>query len=421
MILLVLPVAVHFLLYWITWSEQTPYGRLDQAVYLLIGCYLAVGVLLTFAPRVQAKYLLFCYALLFAFVLAEAVLSLLVSQPSRSAPWPPMHRTTLAADTMPGVEGNIEFTVSSLGIRGPDERDFEQSDVRILCVGGSTTECLYVTDVDSWPWRLQTLLSQQLGKNVFVGNAGRSGQFTPHHTFQIREYDLVSQFDRVVILCGINDMVRFLEGSYDRSRERVADEALTTGVEGLVYYRRLRLTEVIRTFFWQYVDQVGFVQDESGEWYAKARSERQTDIQKSGYQPLPERLDKALERYHRDVTELIAACRQRGVEPIFVTQPTLYEADLSPELESLLWMTKLEPATAASVMDAFNKTMQAVCESENVPCIDITPLLPQDTTVFYDDCHFNVAGCHKVASILSEHLEDELPSDAQHPKKVPAE
>jgi len=132
-------------------------------------------------------------------------------------------------------------------------------------------------------------------------------------------------------------------------------------------------------------------------------------------------LDEALERYRRDLTELIAACRERGVEPIFITQPTLYKANLPPELDSLLWMTTLAPGTAASVMDAFNETMRAVCQDENVPSIDIAPLLPKDTTVFYDDCHFNVAGCQQVASILSEQLEDELMNVAQQPKAAPTE
>ncbi len=422
-IIFILPVAIHLVLWLITSRELSVGTGLDQAVFLLFVGYLGVGVLLFLRPRLQTKYLLSCYSLLFAAVIAEASLSFFVPRSNQATPWPPMQRTTIAADTMPGIEGPITVTVSSLGIRGPNERSFDQAKIRVLCVGGSTTECLFVTDSESWPWRLQSLLTERVGSQCFVGNAGRSGHFTLHHTYQIRNYSLVSEFDRIVIICGINDMMRFLNGSYSRSKARVANEALTINLSDRVYYRRLRLTEAARMFLWQYVDPIGLMQDASGEWYAKARADRRAAIRESGVRGVPEGLTNAVERYRGDLTELILACRERGVEPVFMTQPTLYKKELSPELDSLLWLTTLEPAAMAQLMDTYNETLREVCKEKGVPCINLAAILPKDTTALYDDCHFNVTGCEKVATILANFFSADLTQpkviDDEKPKGTP--
>src|SRR6185295_4099420 len=85
---------------------------------------------------------------LLALGLGEAVLRL----PSRDAfyIWPPhlhqeMHPTP---EIMPGVSGTARFEVSSLGLRG-DELPAAR-DLRILALGGSTTECLYLDQTEAW-------------------------------------------------------------------------------------------------------------------------------------------------------------------------------------------------------------------------------------------------------------------------------
>lgn len=122
-----------------------------------------------------------------------------------------------------------------------------------------------------------------------------------------------------------------------------------------MYYQQFQLVDAFRTFFCQYVDPFGSNQGFTEAWYTDARSKRQSAIQDSGYKELPEAFNDAIAGYPQDLTEFNGACRNRGVKPILVTQPTLYSTELSLELESLLWMTIQTPATAASVMDAYNQ------------------------------------------------------------------
>jgi len=117
-------------------------------------------------------------------------------------------------------------------------------------------------------------------------------------------------------------------------------------------------------------------------------------------------LDVAIERYRRDLTDLIAASRERGVKILLMTQPTLYSEGLSPDLDALLWAScddgAYTPTVLAQVMERYNQVLREVCHDEEVDLIDLAVLLPHDTTVFYDDCHFNISGCEKVASIVFE-------------------
>jgi len=177
------------------------FGRIDLGVLLLVLGYLfgAVVAVGWRGGQYSARVLIAIYSIICALTVSEVLLGSMLPKVPPDVPWPPMRRVSIAGDTMPGIDGTIEFTVNSLGLRGP-EVDLNKVDLRILCIGGSTTESLFVTDKLSWPWSLQNQLSQRLGKRVFVGNAGRSGHFTLHHEHLLKNYALASKFDWVIVL-----------------------------------------------------------------------------------------------------------------------------------------------------------------------------------------------------------------------------
>ena len=55
-------------------------------------------------------------------------------------------------------------------------------------------------------------------------------------------------------------------------------------------------------------------------------------------------------------------------------------------------------------MAAYNKRLLDICAERQVECIDLATALPKDTTVFYDDVHFNESGSKQVAQILADYL-----------------
>jgi hypothetical protein len=105
---------------------------------------------------------------------------------------------------------------------------------------------------------------------------------------------------------------------------------------------------------------------------------------------------------------------------VLVTHPVLWRADLPPHLEALLYFAEtptsssggargyFSAAALARGMRAFNEETLAICGDRGLACFDLAAVLPADTTVFYDDIHFNEAGARAVASVLAPFLAEAL-------------
>ena len=403
--LLAFPVVVHVLLLGISkesWTLDT--GSTDLCILAVVCGYLAVGGLLSYRPRVQARFLLSSYGLILTLLVAELALQFVMPANAHSVPKFPLNRTVHNQVKLTGITGPIHYSVSDLGLRGPKREEFESADVRILCVGGSTTECIAISDRNTWPWRLQEKLNQHLDRQVYVGNAGCSGHFSVHHTHQIQRYGLVDEFDYVLILCGYNDMLCFVRQNYETRLQRVAREALSGEVEGKAYYRYSKLLTLARWFIRCYIRPEGVIQDSRGEFYQVLRDARQTHIHDHGFKRLPEGRGQALDQYADNLRDLIAACRNRKITPVFLTQPCIYRSDLSDEEDSLLWLSSADNGELRELMNQFNEVLTTICKAEDITCLDLAAELPKDTTVFYDDCHFNDSGCEQIADFLAEYF-----------------
>ena len=64
----------------------------------------------------------------------------------------------------------------------------------------------------------------------------------------------------------------------------------------------------------------------------------------------------------------------------------------------------------ARFMAEFNAITLEVCAAEGARCYDLAAKLPKDTSVFYDDCHFNTSGARKLALLLGGYLARHLSS-----------
>jgi lysophospholipase L1-like esterase len=415
--LLTAPAVIHTVAFASVAMNGLEIGRIDAAfVVLLVGYLCACVVVCRGTPGTVGRFLLLTYASLCTAGLAETALWFVFPPPPGNVPISPRVRKSVAADTMPGISGPIVYSVNEIGLRGP-QTTLADATWRILCVGGSTTECLYVTDEKSWPWLLQDRLAASLGENVFVGNAGKSGQFTRHHSYQIRNYPLANEFDWVVVLCGINDAGAFLWNAYAERSLAVPQQALTGSFDGVPYYRRLSAVRFIQRWHQTQFSEQVVVQDPAGLWYSEERKVRQAKLARNTITEIPEGCEEALDRYRVDLVDIIAACRERGVKLVLMTQPTLYKHNLSPELDRLLCAHSQDraytPGILSELMEKYNQTMREVCEGKNVDMIDLASVIPKDTTAFYDDCHFNISGCEKVASAVFSFFDSRLEQTAK--------
>ncbi|HOX39865.1 MAG TPA: SGNH/GDSL hydrolase family protein [Candidatus Brocadiia bacterium] len=387
------------------------FGKADLFALIAFAAYLMAFVCAVRNPALLKKFVLAAYAVLAAVGMCEIALRTLATAPS-GLPMKPGKVVSTAADTMPGISGRIEFSVNSLGLRGP-ETDLSRTRINVLCVGGSTTECRYVTDEMTWPWLLQTRLADRAARRVFVGNSGKSGHFTAHHLYLLENYAPAGRFDWVIVLCGMNDMGAFLAGDHAERLRWVPDETLSGRRRYAAYYHKTALGRALRECAMNLFYPVEAIEeDPEGRMYAGLRLCRQRALRETPHRPIPPGLDAALDAYRSNLKSIGQLCRERKQNILFMTQPAIYRSDLPAELQRLLWQgctgKAYDVATLARTLDAYNRAMKETCAAEGFDCLDLDALMPKDATAFYDDCHLNIAGCEKTAAAIHEHIENRL-------------
>ena len=329
--------------------------------------------------------------------------------------WPPnLDRVFLPnSNVVYGVEGDSHFTINKLGYRGPLIKDKEK-EYRILTVGGSTTECLYLDDQETWPYLIMKKLGATYdGREVIVMNIGKSGHNTRDHILQLKYLIKEYEPDLIIAMVGANDMLLklskrwvwkpFNESSYDptktfyNSPEYSWRETLTYKFFEFLYFKFYLKLEP---------------QDLAGENYIEPRLERKNAAIKIDEVP---DLVPVLEDYENNLDRLIEIAKENNVTMLFATQPYLWKRRMSDEEDSALWMTTdfngnfYETEVMIKSMDKFNDRLLEVCpKNKDVLCFDLERKVPKSLEFFYDDMHFNEKGAELVAGEFAKFISSRI-------------
>jgi lysophospholipase L1-like esterase len=363
-------------------------------------------------PPLLARAALAATATAFALVAAEAGLRIAGSRDY--CVWPPSSDFVFQPDPahLPGIDGETHVRTNRLGLRGDEVPD--DPVYHVLAVGGSTTECLYLDQGESWPGRLQQRLADEAGGAWWVGNAGRSGLATDDHSVQLRH--LLPQLpglDAVILLPGVNDLG--LRLAREEVPQRTQEELLRRSFAELpaTGWRPRALSRLWRDLTYSRVVPQMFMQDPHGAAIATWRRHRQQAT--TWHDAMPD-LAAALDVYERNVEAMLDQLAEADVRPIVLTQPSLWTAAPAAEHEALMWCggvgdfmaepghTYYTPAALAAGMAAYNDRLLGTCARRGVEVIDLAGLLPRTAEVFYDDVHFTEAGAARVAAILADYL-----------------
>ena len=378
-------------------------------------------------------------------VLTEVCLRLMapvgfhVWMPNRRMVFEPLH------GAMPGVTGTARFVVSPEGVRGRPVADSDGH--RILVLGGSTAECLYLDQQEAWPAIVESSLRRALGRSdLWVGNAARSGHSTRDHRLQVpRLLDQLAPVDTVVLLVGINDLILRMQRDvdyqpliaeppeYHSELERHAFAIrrawrLTSpgGSRSSPWFKRTELWLMLRRTWIRFGATAGREvdgrQNHAGEHYVRDRKRRQQAL---AFRPEPPDLGSGLREFTDNLRFIVDAARQRGAHVVLMTQPSMYRPDLPPAFQKLLWLgwvgDNRQPGgneyysveALAKALDRYNARLLDVCAAARTGCIDLAAALPRDTTAFYDDVHFNEEGARQVAAQVTPHLLDRLLTETE--------
>ena len=300
----------------------------------------------------------------------------------------------------PRLDATVVFSKNSIGFRGPDPPPRFDEQLTVVAVGGSATECLYLTDGKDWPQALGALLAGSFS-GVWVNNAGLDGHSTYGHILLVRQRIARLRPRIVLFMVGINDL--------GRTQMRPQDRALVDG-EGVPWAVRLaRHSAVIATAL-----------NLRRGWEAQQLRlpYREIDLRATpAFLPGRRHREDALAThrahlpaYAERLAELVRLCRDAGIEPVLLTQPVLYGFGVDDVTGTDLGEIEVDRERllngrgAWELLELYNDVVRSVGARNGLLVIDVARRLPKSSRLFYDFVHFTNAGAEEVARIAFESL-----------------
>lgn len=309
------------------------------------------------------------------------------------------------------LDNTIIHTKNSLGFRGePPPINFDDY-LTIVAIGGSTTECYYLSDGKTWVDILGKELKSNFN-NLWINNAGLDGHSTYGHIILLENYIVQLNPKIVVFLVGANDVGitrlrdkydgKLLRNTIDHEKHPLLSSSMHL-VESLANYSEA-FALILNLYRYNQAKKLGLVHFSKQVFNSPSYDE----AVKQHIKPLHEKLihdDTYLEAYEARLRELIAISKFSGILPVFITQPALFggymqkdpkhaEICLEGEVAELAWEN----------LELYNNVIRRLGDEENVLVIDLARELPYHEQYFYDCIHFSNKGAKKVADIVYKYL-----------------
>lgn len=312
-----------------------------------------------------------------------------------------------------GVEGRARkyrLETDADGFILPSGRH-HQPDFSIVFLGGSTTECLHMSEDLRFPVLVGRIVEQETGMAVNSFNGGVVGSNSLHSLNILLNKVIPLGPDVVVLMHNINDLVILMhEGSYWN------DSSTRATVETLGLYHVLRgvknlliptLYERIRAFRGRAPDE--FLRNRGRRIELDRRSIR--------------------DAYERNLTMFIDICSAQGITPVLMTQASRFtdEPDqlVAARTDILAVQHGVSYQEFRDLFRSLNESIRTVGRREGADVIDLAALVPPSREYIYGTVHLNRRGSELVAQLIADHLCGRLSRGVsltpvrQHPRPSP--
>jgi len=316
---------------------------------------------------------------------------------------------TFVNKNIPKLDDTIFHTKNSLGFRGPEIPSEGLDDyLSIITVGGSTTECFYLSDNKTWSALLGENLKEKFPK-VWVNNAGLDGHSTFGHELLIKEHIIKLSPDFIILLVGANDVGN--EGYTTQMLGHVKDGVHFDSIESFVksvslYSEVMALT--LNFYKFMRAKSKGLAHNN-----LELENSKQVEYPESNLQEILLRHEVVfIPEYEERLRRIIQITKENNIEVIFITQPALFGRGIDNttgvNLEGVETGGGLSGYTQWKILELYNNATEKVAEEEGVFYIDLANKLPKDSKYYYDFYHYTNEGAEEISSILSKDLNDYL-------------
>jgi hypothetical protein len=324
-------------------------------------------------------------------------------------------------DIIKNLDPEITVTRNSLGFRGPNPPSDFGNYLSIVTIGGSTTQCFFLSDDQTWTARFGQDLERSFN-HVWINNAGLDGHSTHGHLVLLEDFIVPLRPKVALFLVGANDVARSSISDWDA-------ENVKSGIQftsGKAFVKSLSAySEVVALFLNGYRSYTA---------YKAGLIHQQVDLTKQGYPDIPETEQKQyleanaspalLKSYEERLLKLVQVCKDAGIEPVLVTQPLLVGFGTDDVTGLDLGRIKAYGPRQTGKMywdtvEAYNEVTRQVADDTSVILVDLAKTMPKSSRYFYDFIHYTPQGAQVIGDILDNSLcpvlQSKFPSYATHP------
>ena len=226
------------------------------------------------------------------------------------------------------------------GFIGPSQIH-ENPDIKIVFLGGSTTECLYMEEEERFPYKVGRALESALKKKVNSYNGGVSANESMHSLNVLINKVLPMKPTMVVFMHNINDLV-ILRSHGEYGYPDSLKSHLQTS----------------KNIFTRYE-------------FAK--------------EPKPVDEQYITREFQRNIETFMAICKIRDIQPVLMTQANRVKDD--------------------PLYHRFNELIREMGLKHQIMVIDLAKEIPANTQYLYDSYHYTAKGSALAANIITKQLQ----------------
>lgn len=310
----------------------------------------------------------------------------------------------------PKLDSKIVHSQNSLGFRGQEPPANWGESTTVITVGGSTTQCYYLSDDKTWQSEVDRLASAACD-GFWINNAGLDGHSTFGHQVLLRDYITKLKPDYVLFLVGINDIGRADRSRFDATMQN--SEARSAAGRAKALAKRSELLSLCRNLYRYHQAR------KKGVTHQQVDVSQLPTVQISQTQKadlLAQHRNMFLAGYQLRLERLVQTCKAGEITPVLMTQPLLVGFGVDKDSGADLAAVEYDNTNGDvgwAVLELYNDILRDVAQEQEVELIDLAALLEKRSRYFYDFTHYTNEGAKRVGELVAERLASIIQADGK--------
>jgi lysophospholipase L1-like esterase len=287
----------------------------------------------------------------------------------------------------------------------------QNEEEKIVFLGGSTTECLYVTETMRFPFLVAEKIADQTGTKVTSKSSGVSGN-NSMHSINILLNKVLPERPRVVVLMeSINDLnVMLYEKTYwnrNVSRSLIMDTAMVASYNSVFPTEKIEKPEGLLKDVFPYLSlRYSILKNQLAQRGKKTVVNEWANTAAGDITFNQQHIE---ENFRSSIKTFVSVCRAWNIVPVLMTQQNRIVEN--PDRLVLNGFKPLEKRGISYEVYRqeylrFNQIIRDIADEEGVLLIDLDKEVPKKSEYIYDVVHVNDKGSELIADIVSSELRD---------------